>query len=133
MMDWASPAIPVVGLQPRPCFPDGSSPWNCSRFSLNQARNWLIRAPCRRNFRAATLVVSPPAKVQAMTLWCRDGDHNQSAQSIRAAAVSAGPAVRSSTRTSLLTTTPHPTTWPSQMLNKKMPPAAPQDGPASGP
>jgi hypothetical protein len=68
----------------------GVSPWNCSQFSLNQVRSWLILAWLIRNFRAATPVVSPPANVQAMALWRRDRERNQFDQSIRAAAVSAG-------------------------------------------
>jgi len=69
---------------------------------LNHDRNWLIRAALMRNFRAATPVVLPHANVQAIARWRRDMDRNQFDQSIRSAAVFAAPAMRSSTRTSLL-------------------------------
>ena len=64
--------------------------------------NWLMRLAESPNVRATTLVASPRASDFAIFRFRYGSDLNQAATSIRAAAISAGPACRFSTRTSPL-------------------------------
>jgi P4 family phage/plasmid primase-like protien len=76
------------------------SPWNSAQDRSNSLRNWLIRAPLTRYLRAVFVALSPLASIAAMRRWREGNWANQSPTSIRAAAVSAGPAWRSSIRIS---------------------------------
>ena len=87
-----------------------SSPTNLCQFAHSSRRSWLTRAAEIRNMRATRPVVSPRTNFSASRRSRFDNVKSQLAKSSRVMAISAGPAVRSSTRTSR-----H---WPRRPLNR---------------